>query len=572
MPECEQSKSDQGESMCPSAQLRMSSQITYLLAASIIAGIDFPCRRTLPRPLPQAFCNFGHQLLMDYGLLVKIVWQVAESIRQVAGQLKDKYAEIRRKLRVLIAVILVIAILLEYLSEVSDSFIAISWILIAVFVLAYIGWLEGAENYSLIAYLARVAGVEEPYKAKIAEIRADAIQNLLNSQFNFNGSDVSVPFSMVANGSLGLTVMPVLTILHDEHPFPGFGRLQSDTLFSCRQKVLEETPLPVCDLNDLIAKQIIKKLVPCQSHEITCGHVIVIHGDSIAIDSPWLKEDKSPLLWLPFEELPHVHAIDPDASVRFYFAVQLIFPQQLTAATFFVRLFRAGNSVSFQVAVTTLGPPITTVEWLRRKVRHFKQVAREGTTHSRVAIDREDEIDINKLSSADQEGLAILKSANRAENLIGDAGAGLNFEEIFKIDPSEETKISPLLSKRFDSLVNKCMKWPGFGMKIGYCLRESMSRHFAVDFFGKSESFMAVRSVHSELVRLILDTLEHAGYDISEYRSQDGHWSIKADKIDKLIVGESVHFDESKNRKKVAKNMLPDGIRREVEELGLDGP
>ena len=69
------------------AAKKMTQTTTYHLAATLIMDKNFPNRDDLPPVIPTHFNNFGHQLFLDYSLLLKIIWQVIDDIQQSTKKL-----------------------------------------------------------------------------------------------------------------------------------------------------------------------------------------------------------------------------------------------------------------------------------------------------------------------------------------------------------------------------------------------------------------------------------------------------------------------------------------------------
>jgi hypothetical protein len=101
--------------------------------------------------------------------------------------------------------------------------------------------------------------------------------------------------------------------------------------------------------------------------------------------------------------------------------------------------------------------------------------------------------------------------------------------------------------KNYQAEVSKLLKetvqWPGCFTRAGNW-REQNSFTFTTDFFGRPEAIATVRSLYVQVSKAILDALESLGFDISDYRDKEGNYSINAEKIDHLVVGEKIYVEK----------------------------
>jgi len=84
---------------------------------------------------------------------------------------------------------------------------------------------------------------------------------------------------------------------------------------------------------------------------------------------------------------------------------------------------------------------------------------------------------------------------------------------------------------------------------------------FTSDFFGNTESRALLRTLFDRITRQALSTMKELQYDISDYQDDNGRFTINADKIEQLVMGEKVYVDPKK-RKKDLKNPGPPKSRR----------
>lgn len=518
-----------------SVRLNLTTRITRYLAAQIIAEPDFPKRSKMPLPLPPPFWHFGHQVLMDYPQLVKTVWSVAQEIRSLVEQSTKRLG--RTKLYWSISVGASLALTILTLPIESRLFIPFA-------LLSGILWLSRK---------AVLSGLNDVIKPQIAKVRAKTLQRLINDHYQPPQLNIDIPTDTIGTGTLGSDMLPVITITGNSDPFSGYGRLQADNLFVCRPKEESSRVLSFELLNMRISQTMVNKVGELGLPETTYGEVIVLHGQSLSIRSRWLTADKSPILWLPRGELAQVYQLDPGASVRVYYAAQILLPQYMAAATFFVRLFMAGKAVAFQVAMTTLGPPTATFdEFVKSLLKH--NIESENATNqpqsSKVVSD--------DLTDAEKDGIAYLAFASA----MGRSGSSFQ-ADIEDGDKIENLRLTDELvrgseyQKRFNQIVSQSAVWPGCYVNLAGNWRENHSLTFPADFFGRPECIATVRAVYDQIVRSILDSLDNSGYDISDYRGSDGKYSIQVEKIDQMVVGERVHIGDTKKTNKKAVEAQP---------------
>ncbi len=139
----------------------------------------------------------------------------------------------------------------------------------------------------------------------------------------------------------------------------------------------------------------------------------------------------------------------------------------------------------------------------------------------------------------------------RLVRLISQAGndfqSYLNVIEIKKLSVHEEE--SEEYSKEFKEAIKENIMWPGYVTAIQN-LREANSLTFTDDFFGKTEAVASVKTLYDQIARALLDSLDTLGFDISAYRDREGNYSINAEKIDQLVLGERIQITQPKEAKK----------------------
>jgi len=505
----------------------MSLKVTYLLAAELISRSNFPNKHSLPTLYPPAFNNFGHQPIMNYELLLKIIWEVIEEIK-----LSAERQEKRRLPWILGSVVAALILLALGVFNEFPPLIFIAFV--TSFILFYIG----------------LQRIRKSIKKDVAEIRVKAIKQLVSLRWESNNAKVNRTIARelrrVGSGILGDEKIPVITVISNEQPFTGYGRLQAENLFICRPKEKDRGTLPsIDDIRKVVSNNITNKVMGLDIKEAAFGEVVVVHGDSLTIESKWLDEDKVPVLWIGKSELCDIQLIDPQASTRNYFAIQLLFPQYMTAATFFTRLFWAGNSASCQVAVTTLGPPTVDTDYLHSRLRKHE-----------IEEDEEDyKIYLEKFNTNTNDEKAEAIRYLRFVRLWGRDKSpfqpDLNIKEIEKLSISSEKEATyGEYEEEYKKIIKESAVWPGRYYKASPNWRENNSLTFTTDFFGRPEIIASVKTLYDQISRAVLDTLDTLGFDISDYRDSEGNYSINAEKIDQLVIGETIHIKESKEPKK----------------------
>ncbi|NJN97734.1 MAG: hypothetical protein HC875_28475 [Anaerolineales bacterium] len=491
-----------------------------------------PRKRICQGPIPPPFNNFGHQLLLDYKLLVDIVWQIVADIQLTLEKVPKSNST-----AIALGIVATIVTAILILSVEPEAF----WLALGA---GFVGYLTGnsVDQYSR----------QKQLRKEVAYIRAQALEKLISGNWRLEYKPETEKNKeldhLVGNGTLEGDKNPVLIVLNEQHPFPGYGRLQAESLFVCRpQKNNSEsisTSTTIGQIREAISEKIVETVSRYETKEVSFGNVIVIHGNSIAIDSPWLDQNKVPPLWLNKDKFEDVESIDKKASVRTYFATQVMFPQYMTTATFFIRAFMAGNAASCQIAVTTLGPLVFGIDYFNKRLLRSR-MEMDGTIEKVTK-----KLTTKKLTTKDTTSSASLEQL-RLVGLIGQAGDDFQSHvyefDIKRLNISE--KETEDYSKEFKEAIKESIRWPGF-LLARQNLRELNSLTFTDDFFGKSEAIASVKTLYDQIARTLLDTLDTLGFDISAYRDKEGNYSINADKIDQLVLGERIQITHLKEVEK----------------------
>lgn len=493
---------------------------TRYLAAQLIAAPRFPERWLLPRLRAPVFANLGHQLLVDYEQLATVVWRVALDASAAVQRV--------RKLGLLVVIGLLAAALGLLLCKFGAPV------------------LGGFELTSTCVALAVINNRQNRLAHEaVADVRADALNQLSRNDWTSPKPAVTI-MAQVGNGALGLDQVPVLVMLNTKRPFPGFGQLRFEHRFTCRPK----TDAPQAGVDELSPRVYARMSTAIREHSqevFRAGEVVVVDGHTLSVNSPWLGADKAPRLWFPREALSEVHQLDPRAAARVFHASQILISCHATLTTFFVRVFPAGRSVTFHVAVATLGPPMTGIATIaNRMVKHHVEVLRRSKPRTVETVPP-------AKTAAQLDEMAELSTIDLVNHTQLAFQAQLDLGEITKLDPIDEIGRAPgkYASARISS---ESAMWPG-RITTQDALRETGSYDLTPSFFGKPEALSLIRAVYDQAIRAALETADDAGYDISDYRDRDGKFTIHADQIGQLVVSDQVtmtsgdrpHAEQSKS-------------------------
>jgi len=461
--------------------------------------------------------------LVDYDWMLKQVWQAVENVQERIRALKRS-----GRVRYYIASVLALVSSVGVVYLLADGVGLVGSVLIFLATLGTI-WIVNQRDFAKI----------------VADIRADSVQRLLSPGFEGLAISKTVRekieqgLGRVGDGSLGQERIPVITICADGAPFPGYGSLQVDNSFTCPPKAGETQDKSVRQVAEVIAERIRVFIRNSGMQHVKCGDLIVLDGESLAADSQILvhgeNDERFPPLWKNSAELTVIEG--PDVSTppfRRYFAIQILFPRYLTIATLFTRPLPAGNAMGYQIAVSTLGPPFESRGQLLDRVSRYKHDKPHGNSDLTYTS-------ITRLRRLRDQFISNRKF--KAESIDTDA--------ILKIGESVDVAERHAFEYDMEQLAEESFFWPGrFTHSLTW--REACSSTFTSHFFGKSECLACVRALYTQTAKTVLDGLESLGYDVSDYRSETGVYSIKADKIDQLIVGEQIHVPERVNKQNEA--------------------
>lgn len=500
----------------------LTRRVTTNLAAGIITNADFPTADHVPDTIPMPFTNFGHQALIDHELLQTILWTTINRMQSVLKPWKKLHAG-------LVATNCIVSLVLfgALATRVDGLWVGII-----------------SSIASLILGTVLINRRTERFRKSLAKTKASELQKLLSDTWEPDEKEhfiqtIRKRTQYFGSGELGGDCVPVLTIVDDGNPFPGFGRLQAENTFTCRPKDDVREPLPSIDKIAEVLFQNVRKTVEASSiTEVASGNVITVYGDSVTIGSKWLGPDKSPQLWIPRDQLESFLAVPDDASSRQYFAIQAVFPTHTTAATVFFRPFLSGNAASCHLAVSTIGPPILNELHVRKVLLRYNLEMQEKDQPRTPSLTAD--------TSNDR-----LTAIRTIRTLTRDTGAfingAMNMSALLKLN-IEDNELSGIHKSEFDrefkQIVQQSTMWPASVGITNVNVRDRNSYTFVKDFYGKPEMLACVRTMYDQISRIILDSLDDLGFSISDYRDKEGHYSINADKIDSLVVGEKIYIEK----------------------------
>lgn len=506
-------------------RIQLTKTITFNLAAGIIADSNFPTKDHIPAIAPLPFTNFGHQALIDHKLLQSIIWTTILRMQEASKKWRTK---------LWIYTVVSFGAALAGFGMADSTF----WKFASPISLLVIG--------GIIIFFEAGA-----VRKRLADIKATELNKLLSGDWvtaQDKGFQTYLHNKMkhFGSGELDGNSIPVLVVTRDNDPFPGYGRLQLENSFVCRPKSTANNrpELDIEKINEIVFGNVNSAIAKAGIPDVTSGIVVTVYGDSITMDSKWLDEDKSPILWIPRNKLADFIKIEDSASSRHYFAIQIVFPEHINTSTFFFRMFLAGNAACCHLAVSTIGPPILDKHHVRKALlRHklTKSPEKKSRPENQKKATFEAKINplliaIKNISKFTEDGVDFI---NPALDLL-DLGA-LKFND---------TELSGNQKKEYEEEFNKIVQqstmWPGaFGFK-NTNIRDINSYTFSKDFYGRPEIQSCIRTMYDQISRSILDSFDELGFDISNYRSKDGHYSINAEKIDSLVIGEAIHIRNEK--------------------------
>ncbi len=503
---------------------QLTRKFTNEMAASIIAKSNFPLEESLPRFSPTPFNNFGHSNLFDYKRFLHIIWDSAEFI-------KSKISFWDRWLPLIITGLsfvftLLITTFLNLGEDLTIFITSMSFLILLISIL-------------LITYFSMTYFIENRLSKKIAEIRIQLMQELLADKWQpskkFIHEKLKKNLSLIGEGKINDEEIPVIVFFDEEHPFPGFGNLFFNNQFVCKPKNTKVTnDIDQSSLFIAVSKRLNHDLEQSRISNFISGKIISVPADSLNMNSSWLDQNKVPILT---KDISKSNSLVDDVTSRLFFTIQVILPKHSTAISFFIRTYKAANSVACHIYVTTIGPPSIDKYFFGEKLSTYKAEKNKvvsynsGSYHQKNKLYQELKVQ-EKLSSSNQ----IFKKILGVKNIIKTDPLSLKFENTYDFNREKY------------NIVQKKVEWPG-GYYYPLNYREQNSLDIPNDYFGRSEVASSIKTLYDQISRSVLKTIENQGYDVSNYKDKDGNYSINAEKIDKLIVGENIKIEHSSDNK-----------------------
>ena len=492
------------------------TDITNLLAAQAIAHPNFPDDSTLPRAAKIPSSNVGHQPLLDYRRLNKILWGTVALLEEERKR--------RRRDAILIGLAMAAWLLL---LKFPWWIVAPLSICVALLSGVYVGILRRASKIRA----AQVSLLLEPFPR--TKFRKDAERQFVEI---WEKENARLPWANYGDGLLSEERALVFFTNGGSDPFPGLGWIQVKSQFVCppaREEVLPtETPR---DLMALARHTLSSVRNGSYANDMRTGVIVVVDSDTVTGESCYLCNEE-PLLYIDAshyrtqdgEDPLALEAMPSNGSARAFAGLQALFPACCTLITFAVRFSRVGASVVVEVLIATLGPPVSAKQELLRKLYRHR-----GTGFS-----------IDSLTSmVSRSGLARHLFALR--HFLGQEkdtfGTRINYSGVRHLQPFD-AKLLREESLEASRIQVALGRWIG-NLTRHENWREQHSLTLANDYFGGAECRAAIRAIYDHITRDILDRLEKVGYDISAYRDSSGRWTINADKIENMIVGERISLD-----------------------------
>ena len=525
----------------------LTRQATDLLAAKVISDSDFPNNQSMPRFFPTPFNNFGHYYLFDYERFLKIIWDSVQLFK----------------------------------SQLNATQRVIPWIVLGVGLSLYFIYIFAADIYDetelflplaivFIIFFGTKTAIRQQISWKFADFRADLIKDLISGTWRPVSQrapgELEDNLARVGSAEISGPRIPVVVMYDDYHPFPGFGQSQLENMFICRpEKGGEPSGLSESEIFEKVTDEIKEDLEKLGLENFNTGHIVSVHSRSLRMDSNWLDRNKVPHLYFDANNKYNHHLVDKNASSRLFFVVQSVLPEYMTASTFFVRVFKAENALGCQIVVTTLGPPDKNKEYFMRRLATYRAEKNENKDF----VERL-ELFIKSLLPRPKKvwKMKLFQELTRQINIGKDPKGFRNnvkLREIRKKDLLDE-KLSGNADykKKYNQVIDENVMWHGrFFYPLNW--RERNSLTFTSDYYGNPEAIGSVKTVYDQISRSVLDAFEGMGFDISDYKDQEGNYSINADKIEQLIVGQKINLrsqKENTDSSNNAKNTIANITRR----------
>lgn len=182
------------------------------------------------------------------------------------------------------------------------------------------------------------------------------------------------------------------------------------------------------------------------------------------------------------------------------------------------------------MAVTTIGPinfDINTFhsQWMKYRI-NLKQEQRKNNHHL--------------------QGISKVDALPQQIQNVAEFQAKRNLQEIMSLNYFKMAKEANELysNNEYNRTLKDSVVWPGiyFAKRT---MRERYSLTVTDDFFGKTEAVATIKSLYSQLGKIIIDSFAELEFDVSQYKDEKGNYTINASKIDQLfLVGDQIQFNQ----------------------------
>lgn len=526
----------------------IESELTYELAANLLAAQDFPSESMLPRLTSVPYNNLGHLPLIDFEVLRKVLWSATWELHERCQRARDDgfFNQIGLTIG---AIVLGAGIPLWIDSDAGTSVAMAS--------------LAGVVSYFLTAPDLKLVAA----KAK-AEMISELLQGKVPDALVKHAGDIDR--QKKASYGSGIVNRDWITVFFAENRynlFPGLGWIQVHEVFSCPLKSGEPRPdMAKAWLYETIwgaIDRVQSSLLALHS----MGLVVSVDQRTVGRNSRWLDDDLTPHLRIvpPQEfDVDQIFQRDPQASTACFVALQVLVPQQKTLISILVRPFASATSISFELYVCTLGPPSSaTIQQRIALTEHLHQhrrisgeprgltwakdlgnflAASMGMPGNQRTIPDEKESSsltkrlVNTLQSFDQKVDPLRGKLNRAD---------MEKTRFLSMIVAQEEKAA----KELEDLTSF---WPGFWTQQGNS-RELHSVTMTSDVFRSVECKATIKGLYSSAIRELLAAVESLGCDVNEYRGDRGQLVINSETIGQLVVGESISVVRTETAKKEEK-------------------
>lgn len=533
--------------------LQLARDWSYVFAAATIADPEFPNEALLPRIDPIPHNNLGHMVMIDFGLVCEALWGCAATIEDRQTHLiRQQFGRLLADVAPWIAMTLLAGVV-AYMNPGT---------LYAVYVAFFV--LQGST----------IGAVRRLRTAAAAEVRASYIESLIAKRLPDHprlptlSPNQPLARATYGDGMLAPTRINVFLANGYEDPFPGLGWVQNRGVYVCALKAdgddaghtvasaaIPEVTSKLEAAFAAVAERV-RESLGARAASAAHGYSIVVDSTSMHPASPWLDgEGRPPLVYerngADPGQIDSFARQDPAVRARAYLGVQVLMHTHMTMLSVFARVYVASNSLAVELLLVTLGPPAVSTASLRDLLaNHRYREAHKSTWLPWSAMTARAKV----LSAAHDETWSLLAERLRKLRLLKTASqdplrspidlAGLRLLLARGNRSAEERKEAESLQDVSDG-------WPGHYTRHANW-RERRSLTLPRDLFGAAECKATAHALFTDILSAALNTLDESGFDVSPYRDEGGNLVIKADSIDRMVIGEQIQISES--GKSVAKS------------------